>query len=123
MELRQLRYFVVAAEEGNIGRAAQRLGISQPPISRQVHALEKELGTKLFLRTPKGVELTDPGEVFYNYAQLVLINARNAVDRTRAADRGELGRLDVGFFGSTGYRAVPCAPFRPIGFFSSSQES
>lgn len=109
MELRQLRYFVIAAEEGNIGRAALRLGISQPPITRQVHALEKELGTKLFLRTPKGVELTDPGEVFYNYAQLVLINARNAVDRTRAADRGELGRLDVGFFGSTGYRAVPLA--------------
>ncbi len=109
MELRQLRYFVAVAEEGNIGRAAQRLNISQPPISRQIHALEKELGTTLFVRTPKGVELTEPGKVFYGDVQLVLANGRNAVDRARAADRGELGRLDVGFFGSTAYRVVPLA--------------
>lgn len=109
MEFRQLRYFVAVAEEGNIGRAALKLNVSQPPISRQIHALEQELGANLFVRTPKGVELTDAGRVFYTDAQKVLAQTKTAVDRTRAADRGEIGRLDVAFFGTTVYRAVPVA--------------
>lgn len=107
MEFRQLRYFVAVAEEGNIGRAAHRLNVSQPPISRQIQALEYELGAALLTRTPKGVELTEAGRVFYLDAQKVLAQAKNAMDRTRAAERGELGRLDVAFFGSTVYQTVP----------------
>ncbi|AZL60047.1 LysR family transcriptional regulator [Tabrizicola piscis] len=107
LEFRQLKYFIAVAEEGNIGRAAQRLNISQPPISRQIQALEHELGAALFIRTPKGVDLTEAGRVFYADAQKVLSQAKNAVDRTRAAERGELGRLDIAFFGSTVYQTVP----------------
>lgn len=109
MEFRQLRYFVAVAEEGNIGRAAERLHISQPPISRQIQALEHELGAKLFERTPKGVKLTDAGNIFLGDAKKVLAQTRTAIDRTRAAERGELGQLDLAFFGSTVYGAVPLA--------------
>lgn len=109
MEFRQLRYFVAVAEQGNIGRAAERLNISQPPISRQIQALEHELGAKLFERTPKGVKLTEPGRIFLSDARKVLAQTRTAVDRTRAAERGELGQLDLAFFGSTVYSAVPIA--------------
>ncbi|WP_299775075.1 LysR family transcriptional regulator [uncultured Tateyamaria sp.] len=109
MEFRQLRYFIAVAEEGNIGRAAERLHVSQPPISRQIQALEHELNAKLFVRTPKGVDLTDAGQIFLNDAKKVLAQTRTAIDRTRAAERGELGQLDLAFFGSTVYGAVPLA--------------
>ncbi|MCX7561729.1 LysR family transcriptional regulator [Sulfitobacter sp. F26204] len=107
MEFRQLRYFVAVAEEGNFGRAAERLHVSQPPISRQIQALEQELGTVLLLRNAPGVRLTEAGEIFYADAQKVLAQVRGAVDRVGAATRGELGRLNVAFFGSTVYQAVP----------------
>lgn len=109
MEFRQLRYFVAVAEEGNIGRAAEKLHISQPPISRQIQALEYELGAPLFNRTPKGVTLTEAGRTFLQDAQRVLAHASLAVDRTRAAHAGEIGQLDVAFFGSPVYLAVPVA--------------
>ena len=107
MEFRQLRYFVAVAEEGNVGRAARRLNVSQPPVSRQIHTLEYEIGAELLVRTPKGVELTEAGKVFYKHAQKVLSLSSSALDHTRAAHRGELGRLDVAYFGSTIYRTVP----------------
>ncbi|MGB1092780.1 MAG: LysR family transcriptional regulator, partial [Oceanobacter sp.] len=69
MDLRQLRYFIVVAEEGNIGRAALRLHISQPPLTRQIQHLEDHLGVKLFVRTPKGVELTDAGHLLLEEAR------------------------------------------------------
>ena len=109
MEFRQLRYFVAVAEEGNIGRAAEKLHVSQPPVSRQIQALEAELGAQLIVRTPKGVETTDAGRVFYEDARRVLAQADRAMERSRAADRGEIGRLDVAFFGSPVYRTVPLA--------------
>ncbi|WP_119166129.1 LysR family transcriptional regulator [Algihabitans albus] len=109
MEFRQLRYFVAVAEEGNIGRAADKLHISQPPVSRQIQALETELGVQLLVRTPKGVEMTEAGRLFFEDARRVLAQVERAAERSRAADRGEIGRLDVAFFGSPVYRAVPLA--------------
>lgn len=107
MELRQLRYFVAVAEEGNIVAASHRLFISQPPISRQIQALEEELGVKLFVRTRKGVELTAPGAVFLEEARKVLSQLRRASERSRAAGEGQFGQLDVAYFGSTIYQIVP----------------
>jgi DNA-binding MarR family transcriptional regulator len=72
MELRHLRYFVAVAEEENVTRAAARLHVSQPPLSRQIRDLEADLGLDLFDRTPKSVRLTEAGKVFYSEAQAVL---------------------------------------------------
>ncbi len=107
MELRQIRYFVAVAEAGNLGLAAQRLHISQPPITRQIHKLEHEIGGDLFIRTPKGVELTDAGRAFLTEARSILAQTQLALDRTRSAHLGEIGQLDVGFMGSPIYSTVP----------------
>ena len=88
MSLDQLHYFIAVAEEGNIGRAARRLHISQPPLTRQIRHLETELGVELFLRTPRGVRLLPPGEVLLPRARRVLADVaalehglRDVVDR------------------------------------------
>lgn len=97
MELRHLRYFVAVAEELHFGRAASRLHISQPPLSRQIRELEKELGTDLFWRTKRRVELTPAGEAFLPEARRTLDQAQRAVRIAERTGRGELGRLVVGF--------------------------
>jgi DNA-binding transcriptional LysR family regulator len=91
VSLAQIRYFVAVAEEGNVGRAAQRLRVAQPPVSRQIRALEDELGAKLFERTPRGMTLLPPGQVFLEHARGILDALDRAVDAARAEsplDRG-----------------------------------
>lgn len=107
IELRHLRSFIVVAEEGNIGRAAIRLNISQPPLTRQIHQLEAELGVQLLLRTPHGVELTSAGELFIEEARNIYSLVKQATERTQRAGEGKLGRLDLAIFGSGIFRDIP----------------
>ncbi|HET9013640.1 MAG TPA: LysR substrate-binding domain-containing protein [Gemmatimonadaceae bacterium] len=97
MELRHLRYFVAVAEELNFGRAARRLHIAQPPLSRQIRDLEREVGTPLFERGARGVELTHAGRAFLPEVRLTLAQAERAQRTAQRAALGETGRLRVGF--------------------------
>jgi DNA-binding transcriptional LysR family regulator len=107
LEFRQLRYFVAVAEEGNLTAAARRLHVSQPPITRQIRQLEEELRVELFVRSSKGVQLTEAGQIFFADAKRVLNISHAAIAKSRAAQAGELGRLAIGYFGSTIYTVVP----------------
>ena len=107
MEFRQLRYFVAVAEEGNLTAAARRLHVSQPPITRQIRQLEEELRVKLLVRSSKGVQLTEAGQLFFVEAKRLLNISHAAVEKSRAAQAGDVGRLDIGYFGSTIYTVVP----------------
>jgi DNA-binding transcriptional LysR family regulator len=96
MELRHLRYFVAVAEEGHITRAAERLGMQQPPLSQQIKALERELGVQLLYRQPRGVALTEAGQAFFRCAQDILAQLDRGIETTRRTARGELGQITVG---------------------------
>lgn len=96
LELRHLRAFVVVAEERHFGKAAERLHVSQPPLSRQIRRLEQELGTTLLDRSTRPIRLTTAGAAFYEEAALTLDQARRAVERGRRAGSGELGQLSIG---------------------------
>jgi len=106
MELRHLRYFVAVAEEGHITRAAERLGIQQPPLSFQIRALERELGVQLFRRLPRGVELTEAGRSFLGDARAALARVDQGVEGAKRAARGEGGHLRLA--------VPPTAPFHPF---------
>jgi LysR family hca operon transcriptional activator len=98
MELRHLRYFVAVAEEGSLTLAAERrLHTAQPSLSRQIRDLEQEVGVPLLRRTPRGVELTDAGAVFLDYARMALAQADSARDAARRAGKAEKGSLAIGF--------------------------
>lgn len=88
MSLSQLRYFVAVAEEGHVGRAARRLRVAQPPVSRHIRALEEEIGARLFERTPRGMRLLRPGEVLLDHARDILAAVDRAVVAARATDPG-----------------------------------
>lgn len=107
MDLKAMRYFLAVAEEGNFSRAAERLHMAQPPLSRQIKALEDELGTTLFVRTAKGAELTEAGVALLDEAPNVLALAQRARERAKAAGSGWVGRLDIGLFGSGVLDAIP----------------
>jgi DNA-binding transcriptional LysR family regulator len=98
---------MAVAEERNFGRAAARLHVSQPPITRQIHMLESELGVLLFERTRWGVNLTPAGEELLASASQIEALVYYASDRARRAGRGAIGRLDVGVFGSGAISIVP----------------
>lgn len=112
MELRHLRYFLAVAEEANFTRAAARVGIGQPPLSQQIQALEKELGTALFVRTPQGARLTDAGQAFLVEVRRVLVDVDRAAESARRAARGESGRLRLGFTASAAFNPIVPALIR-----------
>lgn len=107
MKLHLLRYFSVLAEELHFGRAAERLAITQPPLSSGIKALEDELGVRLFERNSKHVELTPAGRAYLAEVRLVLDRVAQAGETARAVAGGQQGRLDVGFTGSMVYRDMP----------------
>lgn len=107
MELRSLRYFVMLAEELHFGRAAKRLSMTQPPLSQSISGLERELGVRLFERTRRKVALTHAGTAFLDEARATLARATQAIETARRADRGEVGRLSVGYLAATAYSLLP----------------
>ncbi|KMO19922.1 LysR family transcriptional regulator [Methylobacterium platani] len=107
MDLRQLRYFAVLAEERHFGRAARRLSLSQPPLSHAIRQLEEELGAALFVRTSRQVALTPAGAALQREAQAILQRAAEARLLVSDVAAGRRGRLRIGFSGSTVYRGLP----------------
>jgi DNA-binding transcriptional LysR family regulator len=106
MELRHLRYFIAVAEERHMTRAAERLGMQQPPLSQRIKAMERELDVQLFRRKPRGVELTEAGRTLLSYAQNIMSNLERALEATRRTARGEQGWIRVGI--------TPTSPFNPF---------
>lgn len=107
MDLRRLRYFVILAEEKHFGRAAQRLSLSQPPLSQAIRQLEDDLGAALFERTSRRVSLTPAGTALLREARAILQRTENARALVRDVAGGRRGRLRIGFSGAMIYRGLP----------------
>ncbi|KHD85246.1 acetoin biosynthesis transcriptional regulator AlsR [Heyndrickxia ginsengihumi] len=107
MELRHLHYFLTVAEELHFGRAAERLQMTQPPLSQQIRQLEAEVGVDLFKRSKRHVELTIPGKVFLKEVKQIIEHLDIAVENAQRAERGEFGNVIVGFVGSATYDILP----------------
>ena len=112
MELRHLRYFVGVGEEQHFGRAALRLHIAQPALSRQIQDLEEEVGFKLFERLPRGVKLSGAGKLFLQDARRILQEVNEAAGRAGRVARGLSGTLRVGFTENASWRGVVPESFR-----------
>src|SRR5580700_3611412 len=97
MELRHARYFVAVAQELNFRRAAERLHIAQPALSRQIRGLEEEIDVLLLTRIGKRCRLTKAGEAFLRDAERILIQAKESVRKAQQLDRGELGQFCLGY--------------------------
>lgn len=107
MRLHRLRYFAVLAEELHFGRAAERLAITQPPLSSAIKALEEALGVQLFERTSRHVALTAAGEAYLAEVRAVLERIDRAAAVAQSVAGGQQGRLDIGFAGSMVFRDLP----------------
>jgi len=107
LELRHLRYFVVVAEELHFARAAERLHLSQPPLSQQIRKMEEILGYRLFVRTSRSVKLTPAGEALLERARRTLRNVQRDIEDVRSVGAGEVGSLNVGFVGSAMLTTLP----------------
>ncbi|MCA6998884.1 LysR family transcriptional regulator [Dickeya solani] len=100
IELRHLRYFIAVAEELHFGRAAEKLHISQPPLSQQIQALEEQIGAQLLDRNNRNVRLTQAGELFLKEAWAIINQVNQAAERAARIQRGEIGELNIGFTSS-----------------------
>lgn len=107
INLRQLRYFLVVAEELHFGRAAARLHISQPPLSRSIQNLEQKIDTQLFYRSTQRVELTEAGNVLIGEARRLFDRLERTISTTQQAGRGEVGRVQIGFVTTAVYNVLP----------------
>src|SRR5882724_6975912 len=112
MELRHLRYFVAVGEEEHYGRAARRLHIAQPALSRQIQDLEAEIGFQLFDRLPRGVKISTAGRQFLEDARRILRQVEEATERARRVARGQSGTLRVGFTENASWHGVVPDSFR-----------
>lgn len=113
MNLKQLRYFLVVAQEKQITAAAKRLYIAQPPLSYQLKQLEKELGVTLFKRNAHGIELTDAGTELKNYAEKILTLAKTATQQVQKTAKGELGTIKIGS-ASSSVGQLPSPAFKKL---------
>lgn len=107
IDFRHLRYFLCVVDQGSFSAASAHLHISQPALTRQVQQVEELLGQTLLVRKARGVELTDAGRIFYAEARKVTAMMDQAVSRSKLAGEGEIGRLEIGMFGSAVFAAVP----------------
>ena len=107
MDVRRLQYFIVTAEERSISRAAERLHITQPPLTRHIQSLEEELGALLFNRTSWGVELTQAGAALLEHAHNISAHIELATEQIRRVAAGQAGRIDIGVFGSGMLGIIP----------------
>lgn len=107
IDIRQMRYFVALAETLHFGRAAERLHISQPPLSRQIAALERELGAKLLVRHSRHASLTHAGRQFLEDSRAALAAFDQACRNARLAEQGELGELSIGFMMHAAHSVLP----------------
>ena len=109
IELRHLRYFLAVSETLHFSKAAQRLGIAQPPLSQQIKRLEQLLGHRLFDRTTRGVKLTNAGQLLAERARSTIDKVHDDLAQVRRLGRGEEGTLTVGFSGSVMFTSLPAA--------------
>src|SRR5215472_959311 len=107
MELRHLRHFLAVADELHMGRAAQRLGMAQPPLSQSIARLEAELGVRLFDRANRRLTLTQAGAVFIDEARASVLHADAARAAARAAGHGAAGVVRIGFDSAALYGLLP----------------
>jgi DNA-binding transcriptional LysR family regulator len=112
MELRHLRYFLAVGEEEHYGRAALRLNVAQPALSRQIQDLEEEIGFPLFDRLPRGVKISTAGKLFLEDARRILQQVSEATDRAQRVARGQSGTLRVGFAENASWHGVVPNSFR-----------
>ncbi|KRG65487.1 LysR family transcriptional regulator [Stenotrophomonas humi] len=117
LELRHLRYFLAVADTLHFGRAAERLGMSQPPLSQQIRQLETLIGAHLFVRSHRRVQLTPAGQVLLEQARDILQRVDTAMDMVQRSQRGESGELRIGLT-----RATPLLPQIPRAFFAYRQQ-
>lgn len=107
MELRHLRYFVAVGDEGNLTRAAEKLFIAQPPLTRAMKQLEEEVGVELFIRKPRGLELTNGGEFFLEQARQILDKVAATVEDTQRIAQHRKTIFSIGFVPSVFYGQLP----------------
>ena len=112
IELRHLRYFIAVAEEGHLTRAAERLGIQQPPLSQQIKAMEQELGVTLFRRLPRGMQPTEAGLALLAEARAILAHLDRALETARRVALGQEGRIAIGFTSSAAFHPFVSAAIR-----------